>query len=64
MEKFIMAGGKMGLTGTDLSDFVTEQMDKERQERAAHRKLERAKAEAKAEAAKAEAKAAIANTET
>ena len=54
----------MGLTGTDLRAFVTEQMDKARQERAAHRELERAKAEAKAEAAKAEAKAAIANTET
>ena len=64
MEKFIMAGEKMGLTGTDLRAFVTEHMDKARQERAAHRELERVKAEAKAEAAKAEAKAAIANTET
>ena len=49
---------KIGLTGSDLRDFVTEQMDNERQERAAHRELERAKAEAKAETAKAEAEAA------
>ena len=63
MDKFITAGEKMGLTGRDLRDFVTEQMDKERQERAAHRELEKAKAETEKKKAEADVETAKAKAE-
>ena len=46
MERFITMGEKLGMSGKELKDWVTEEMNKERDERAAQRENERKKAEA------------------
>ena len=46
MERFISLGEKLGMSGKELKDWVTEEMNKERDERAAQRENERKKAEA------------------
>ena len=46
MDRFISMGEKLGMSGKELKDWVTDEMNKERDERAAQRENERIKAEA------------------
>ena len=46
MDRFISMGEKLGMSGKELKNWVTDEMNKERDERAAQRENERIKAEA------------------